>query len=152
MSNFRSQTDEQLATQWDPFPYVTATGARCTKELMENAMYPPSATLSPRVEFIPSRDPEPWLHYCGQFGCTGHRESFERTGMDAEWSPHPEFARPPVNRVLVTFRLNRRKTPPVTVQRQASAWLASLSSMAVAFTPAEIDHAHKVLEHLVALG
>lgn len=146
---FLSLTDEQRAAKWDDEPwYDSFTGER-----LADGEVPPDAVgfvFSPRVECVPGRDPKPYLIASGPSvgGEVGQRR---RTGGENRiWLPRPEFARPPVNRVLVDFRARRAATPKATVQRQAVAWLDSLNSMYAArlYPSDQIEHARKVLNRL----
>lgn len=134
---FRSQTDEQLAARWDDEPWVNSAGGQRANEQI-NEWY----EFAPRIECIPSRDPKPYGCDEGHGEC--HRSRIPNPGFS--WAPRPEFARPPVNGILVAFRH----------PRAATIWqfLAGLNQPEIwwpEMTPVEIVHARKVLERLANL-
>lgn len=159
---FRSQTDAQLAAKHDLEPYVTANGTRLSAENYDRLPQPGGAatyTLHPRVECIPSRDYEPWLN-----PRNGDRAHIRRDGWT--WAPRPEYARPPVNRILAAFREYRAIAVWDRTSDTAMDWRdydkAAPRLEAKSFrlywgvrknaTPAEVDHARKVFTRLAALA
>lgn len=155
MTIFRSQTDEQLAARWDDAPFITDFGRT-------NMPIGPRE-YAPRVECIPSRDRDPFVRtYNGAFARHVSAEYAAQTprrytnGFNeivvTRYSPRPEFARPPVNPILVDFREH------LGVATLWLEWLdggfvlepdGNLDALAES-TPAEIEHARKVLTRLVA--
>jgi hypothetical protein len=148
----RSTTDEMLAARFDPEPYVDATGRRYAHP-SEFAV----GTLDPRPEFIPSRDPEPWVD--PDFYGSPYRIARVFSGTTPgvwRWSPRPEYARPEPNPILVDFRANETRQATGTA-KLARLWLSVLSDGRDwerhtgnrATSPTQIEHARKVLTRLV---
>lgn len=161
---FRSQTDEQLAAKCDPMPTVRhSDGKRGGWDMMPNLLPGEHGAFGqleklefrPRVECIPSRDPEPYLRtynggspkritaeYAAQTEAR-YKNNFGEI-VWTQWAPRPEFARPPVNRVLTEVRVDRGSL---------AAELALLDNPDYTrnFTPAEINHARKALTRLANL-
>lgn len=101
---------------------------------------------SPRPEFDVTRDPEPWIIDTGYLVI---RSAFEPREDDplvvyAEWSPRRDQFDTPVNLILVEFRAS---------QHSAQWWLATLAHEPESYrwTPAQIDHARRVLTRLAAV-
>lgn len=132
---FRSQTDEQLAAKHDPAPYDKNGIRSWTNEHAYGEW-----VFSPRVECIPSRDPFPYQGPTGSYHANPGWLGEERL----TFAPRPEFARPPVNRILKAFRTDNRER--YTLSERAQLWLDTTTIGD--FTPAEIDHARKVLTRL----
>ena len=102
MSAFRSQTDEQLSARHDPEPYSAHDGSRAAHAHgFPTAILTFGVKFDPRPEYIPSRDSAPWAGESEEGAPMRYED--ERVG-DSIWSPRPEFARPPVNRILTAFR------------------------------------------------
>jgi hypothetical protein len=152
---FRSQTDEQLAAKWDPYPWLD-------KQTKSRYSYPGARissnkpwTFAPRVECIPSRDPLPYVDN----ELPSLRLPVGNLGM-SHFDPRPEYARPPVNRVLVEVR-GALANPPTERKLYRSSvialylrWLSQVDYDNAADDPAtsdEIEHARKVLTRLAAL-
>jgi len=159
MTQFRSQTDEQLAARWDTEPWRDlSTGNRAAK--------PPSPILAivgkwefaPRVECIPSRDPEPFVRtYNGtepkrvtpEYASQTKRRYENSFGeiVVTQWHPRPEYARPPVNRVLTKARGWMKDG--ITTSYGSALW--KVNNGGASGTVDEYNHARKVLERLAAL-
>lgn len=127
---FRSLTDEQLVYRHTGgLAYEWPSGVL--------SMFPTGdgISLRLRVECIPSRDPLPYK-------CTdGTRHAnYCALGFPVRFVPRPEFARPPVNRVLVEYRKGE-------YNHDTDAWIWEGTDV----TPAEISHARKVLAKLAAV-
>lgn len=146
MTIFRSTTDEMLAARFDPEPWVDPDGTRHVTGGWSSA-------YAPRPEFIPSRDPEPYISTRGT-----------RTSMALEgdkfwrWSPRPEYARSEPNPILADFR-NSVKGDAASLARN---WLGLMEedpdmSEYVVWAPIRnplpehIEHARKVLTRLVSI-
>lgn len=152
---FRSLTDEQLAAKHDKRAWRGANGWRFLgmPEADEPGVKWP-VVFAPRVECIPSRDPRPW------HGMTGHGHWYRSAHrvQGQTFDPRPEYARPPVNRVLAQLRENAvlNETPVEDVDIwSALEDTAGDPESAAAYcgvTVAEIDHARKVLTRLAALA
>lgn len=148
MSMFRSTTDEMLATRFDPKPYVTHGGRRASQ--------PESPFLAwgfdPRPEFIPSRYADEIQELRDDIGDNPHPDDFvlERETL-AEFVA---YRRPEPNPILVAFREEarlQREGDGFDIPTQAQLWIARNEGADDA-TPAQIEHATKVLARLVALG
>ncbi len=144
MTRFRSQTDEQLAARWNKEPWVSPNGIRYP--------YPANDTyaLAPRVERIPSYYGTTYVDYLHDHD-TGYGPPLDFDDW-AEW-----VGMPPVNRVLVAFRdaLSSGEYEAVTL---TANWVGLIATQGGIFevecedaTPAEIDHARRVLTRLAAL-
>lgn len=154
----RSTTDEMLAARHDPEPYVrTYNGVDPKRITAQHASYTPSryengfgeivvTHFAPRVECIPSRDPEP-VRYVRGFSRQGGGiglDMLHRFPHLYVFDPRPEYTRPEPNPILVAFR----------EPKAATIWhfIASLDEPAVWWpnaTPADIEDARKVLTRLV---
>lgn len=158
MTQFRSQTDMQLAARHDAAPWVDQYGTR-----WETGRTDPLSSLKPRVECIPSRDPLPW-----QVLGDGWQESIAHPSENESrylpiFEPRPEYARPPVNQLLTAARAAFKEGAT------AVDVLEDLDGYQIGYpgathlddyfdTPAreslrlvEIDHARKVLARLASL-
>jgi len=154
---FRSQTDEQLAARHDPKPYITQAGQRMTAETRDRFPEPLGTnfvTLDSRVEYIPSRDPLPYVSKFSGARFSVSIRPFAEATRDQEWAPRPEFARPPVNPVLTFFReeADRYGDP---AHGDYMHWLEPLFSPGIKLsgrliTPGELLHARRVLTLLQA--
>lgn len=133
---FRSQTDEQLAAKHDPKP-TFRQGSRMDSPLR----------YAPRIDTVPSKDPLPWITKQGNH--TDRYRFSENVNNVLEFDPRPEFARPPVNRMLFDFRwMHVNQNHNTTVSRRAVAWLDSFTGFTKSYTPEELAHARKVLTRL----
>lgn len=105
----------------------------------------------PRPEFEPTRDPEPAL--CFICGTRAPGLGYDRICWDNgrlascryEWAPRRWKFDRPVNRVLVLFRRDAEHNGI------GSALEYDWPTKSVASSPAEIEHARKVLTRLAAL-
>lgn len=149
MSQFRSLTDLQMQEKYgyDPRPWITDYG-RSSMPIGERH-------FDPRPEFIPSRDPLPWEYQDGERWAAPSPTDEETP----EWSPRPEFARPPVNRILAELREwrsadwarpERYAVQVATMLRWCDDHEAS-SEDSPPWTEAERDHARRVLSKLAAV-
>lgn len=127
----------------DPFPYVDSDSRRY--DLASGKPRPEE--YKPRPEFEPTRDPEPWAHRA-----YGDRSKFELNSF--VWAPRREEFDTPVNRLLLEFR--RLWVGQVDIVEQAAELAYNLGEHDYLwelredtdYTPAEIEHARKVLERL----
>ena len=121
----------------DPEPWVTPYG-RTSSEPVNGGDY------QPRPEFEPTRDPAPWTT-----DALGNSRAAEG-GWGKRWSPRREQFDTPVNRIMVEFREGWSHDPTYG----AANWLISLDDptwdvrSVFDATPAEIDHARRVLTRL----
>jgi len=164
---FRSQTDEQLAARHDPEPWIAGDNGWSDRfaieaDALEVDSRHPAAIFEPRVECIPSRDPLPYTGW----NTNRRTKRPEQHDRPNNWAPRPEFARPPVNRILEAYRayLDAHR-----IDTYAEYWLFGIASfdtfggfrewsnedhnfhaLATA-THAEIEHARKVLARLAQL-
>ena len=149
----RSTTDEMLAARFDPEPYIYESDEGTQRLDAEEALANDLGYLDPRPEFIPSRDPEPFIAALGT-----------RTSMALEgdkfwrWSPRPEYARPEPNPILVDFR-NSVNGDAASLARNWLWLMEDDPDMDDHFVwapirnprPAEIEDARKVLTRLVGV-
>lgn len=159
---FRSTTDEMLAARFDPESWVTEDGKRqATSEVPYRLGGRTYADYAPRPEFIPSRDPEPWVD--PDFYGSPYRIARVFSGTTPgvwRWSPRPEYARPEPNPILVAIR--RAYSGGVNGATAASSvaeWVSGemvdgdpeslIFYPEVKCDPAYIEHARKVLARLV---
>lgn len=139
----RSQTDEQLAARWDDAPWeLPETKGRARTR--RAAAY----EFAPRIECIPSRDPLPYVDPAtGNQLDAGAAQTERYYGRVMEWAPRPEFARPPVNLVLVHFRA--QLSPVIPLRLHVRGFLNGITRLvSEGFSIAEIEHARKVLMRL----
>lgn len=160
---FRSTTDEMLAARFDPEPWLNRAGEH--DSLQPGEKRPNGWVYLPRVECIPSRDPFAWevVRKDGSaYRVTAPLGSYMRHWNTAEvrFAPRPEYARPEPNPILVAAR-NDRMGKAYRTSAVAQWWLDAIGQhrQGVPFsiltdqilnraTPAQIDHARKVLTRL----
>lgn len=79
-------SDEQMLAKYgyDKKPWLSASGRRAAKSIWDGD------TLAPRPEYIPSRDPMPWVHL-DQYGCDGKLRwaTYPGNGHACRWAPRP---------------------------------------------------------------
>lgn len=132
MAIFTSRSPES----YDPEPWLDHWGGRVA-EPFKGAL---ALVYDPRPEFEPTRDAEPWL------APDGTRWQ-EKCITDEEWAPRDRNR----NRILIAFRSDRDH---IEMQRTPIEWLADELEIVGApfYTPAEVEHARKVLSRLVKAG
>lgn len=133
----------------DPEPWVDAeTGKRLDVGDTLTAILEDRETIdSPRPEFEPTRDSEPWVN------TFGNRVRSPGRTDDGEfiWAPRREQFDTPVNRVLVDFRAQWDTCVTARERRDvAFAWKRDTGTgwNPLGATPDEIDHARRVLTRL----
>lgn len=129
----RSQTDEQLAAKWDPKPWRNVDTGERSDNGNPDGRIGTRYTFDPRPECIPSRiwddtDPDGFVRY------------------------RPEAVRPPVNPILVAFRLFVARHTGMRLPGAAEDWLAFGDPAEDGATPEQLDHARKVLTRLATLS
>lgn len=133
-----------LAARFDPEPWVDPDGTR-------HATGGWSSTYAPSPDFIPTRDPEPWVSWGVRYAA--------RQNAGCYFDPRPEYARSELNPILAEFRRANEarivKAYP-TSAHLAVVWADGLGRGSTILTnnatPAQIEDARKVLTRLAALA
>ena len=131
----------------DPEPYTEAPGVRHPAYASEGMPIMHGLVYDPRPEFEPTRDPEPYLFQGHRYRADqveGIRRNNSQRDVPAKitWAPRREQFDTPANRVLVLFR---RDADHNGID---SALEYDWPTNSVASSPAEIEHARKVLTRL----
>ena len=125
----------------DPEPWKSLNhGGRGATALVYDDM-----KYSPRPEFEPTRDPEPYVR---EDGWRERKEAKNLQGRGYGWAPRREEFDTPVNQALVDFR---RRYVLNGTRDDAAEWLET-GIDPWHYTPEEIKHAQKVLSRLVDWG
>lgn len=144
MTIFTSRTPES----YDPYPYRnTADGSRWP----DNGGDPILLPHDPRPEFEPTRDPEPWATHGENNSWRSTTEEAHRIlGDPAFYHPrfHTEWAPRDRNRNRILIELRALGANLAGLTDTTVAYTIAAMQMYVEATPAEVEHARKVLTRL----